>query len=472
MTTLPPIRRIAIIGAGAGGLVAARALLSESRFTAIDVYEQRSTVGGVWNYTSQASPVPVPSVDPCLFDTPVPTGSSKDPNDVGREEKVYISAVYDNLETNVPTPMQSFPTHPFPPSVPLFPHHSVVLDYLRDYAADLQHLIRFNTQITSITPGAEGKGWTLLPADSAAEDYDAVVVATGHNSIPFIPAIPGLAAFLEQHPGSILHSKNFRRPEGYAGKKVVIVGNSVSGHDIAVQLVGYVAPPLLQSARTASPFALEGSLEGVEQRGEIAAVEAEGRVVRFRDGGKVDAVDVVLFATGYMYSLPFLAGLDPPLITSGERVHGLFQNVFYTPNPTLCFVALAAKLIPFPLAQSQAAWIARVYSHRCQLPGKEAMAQWEEEEVEKKGGGRKFHYFIFPADADYFDVLEGMVDSAQGEGGLEPARWRERERWIRPRLKRIKKAYNVAKGEGRVVSRMEELGFDFEKGLDGDESAP
>jgi len=54
---------------------------------------------------------------------------------------------------------------------------------------------------------------------------------------------------------------------------------------------------------------------------------------------------------------------------------------------------------------------------------------------------------------------------------LKPARWRERERWIRPRILRIKKAYNVAKGEGRVVIRMEELGFDFEKGLDGDESA-
>jgi len=467
MTTLPPIHRIAIIGAGAGGLAAARALLSESCFTAIDVYEQRSTVGGVWNYTSQVSPVPVPSVDPSLPDTPIPRGSPEDSNGVGKEGKVYVSAMYDNLETNVPTPLLPFPTHPFAPSAPLFPHRSVVLDYLRDYATDLQHLIRFNTRITSITPGAEGKGWTLLPADSAAEDYDAVVVATGHSSIPFIPAIPGLAAFSERHAGSILHTKNFRRPEDYAGKKVVVVGNASSGYDIAAQLAGHVAPPLLQSARTASLFALEG----VEQRGEIAAVEAEGRTVRFRDGGKVDAVDAVLFATGYLYSLPFLAGLDPPLITSGERVHSLFQNVFYTPNPTLCFVALPAKVIPFSLAQSQAAWIARVYSHRCQLPGKEAMVRWEEEEVEKKGGGRKFHYLTFPADADHFDLLERMVDSAQGEGGLKPARWRERERWIRPRILRIKKAYNVAKGEGRVVIRMEELGFDFEKGLDGDESA-
>lgn len=83
MTALPPINRIAIIGAGASGLAAARALLAEDCFAAIDIFEQRGALGGVWNYTPQTAPVALPSTDPAAVEAPV--------------DGVYPSALYADL---------------------------------------------------------------------------------------------------------------------------------------------------------------------------------------------------------------------------------------------------------------------------------------------------------------------------------------------------------------------------------------
>lgn len=43
------IKKIAIIGAGPAGLAAAKYLLAEG-FQSLDIFEQRTEVGGVWNY--------------------------------------------------------------------------------------------------------------------------------------------------------------------------------------------------------------------------------------------------------------------------------------------------------------------------------------------------------------------------------------------------------------------------------------
>lgn len=83
--TLSNIRRVAVIGAGAGGLVAARALQATGSFDTIDVLEQRGNVGGVWNYTARTAVTPVPSTDPNVVEQPV--------------DGEYISAMYDNLGT-------------------------------------------------------------------------------------------------------------------------------------------------------------------------------------------------------------------------------------------------------------------------------------------------------------------------------------------------------------------------------------
>ena len=48
MFQLPRISRVAVIGAGPGGLAAARALRDEGAFDTITVFERNSKVGGTW----------------------------------------------------------------------------------------------------------------------------------------------------------------------------------------------------------------------------------------------------------------------------------------------------------------------------------------------------------------------------------------------------------------------------------------
>lgn len=94
MTTLPPITSVAIIGAGAGGLVTLRALLAERSFQTIDVLEQRGVPGGVWNYTAEVSAAPLPSTEPTVAaagDRPVQARNSNN------RDPVFVSAMYDLL---------------------------------------------------------------------------------------------------------------------------------------------------------------------------------------------------------------------------------------------------------------------------------------------------------------------------------------------------------------------------------------
>jgi cation diffusion facilitator CzcD-associated flavoprotein CzcO len=57
------------------------------------------------------------------------------------------------------------------------------------------------------------------------EVFDAVVVATGHFSLPYIPDIPGLAEYNDKFPGVIRHSKHFRSTSEFKGKVMTLVGS-------------------------------------------------------------------------------------------------------------------------------------------------------------------------------------------------------------------------------------------------------
>src|SRR5919109_2368225 len=98
-----------IIGAGFAGLAAAQALLA--RDVEIDVYEARCDVGGNW-----------------------------------------YDGVYDSTHMITSRDSTGFLDYPMPKALPDFPHHTAVLDYLRDYARArglLEH-IRFEHEVTAV----------------------------------------------------------------------------------------------------------------------------------------------------------------------------------------------------------------------------------------------------------------------------------------------------------------------------------
>ncbi|KAG8003411.1 Dimethylaniline monooxygenase [N-oxide-forming] 5 [Nibea albiflora] len=108
-----------------------------------------------------------------------------------------------------------------------------------------------------------------------------------------------------------------------------------------------------------------------------------GSSVVFVDGSVIDkVVDVVVFATGYNYSFPFLPSALQA--KSGYRLH-LYKHVF---PPTLTWPTLA--VVGFihglgainPLAEMQARWATRVFKGLTKLPSEKTMTKEIEKDTE------------------------------------------------------------------------------------------
>lgn len=84
-------------------------------------------------------------------------------------------------------------------------------------------LISYNTTVELVEKiGAEWKVTLRKEGQQSnywwVEWFDAVVVASGHYSVPYIPFIPGLEEFEKARPGSVLHSKHFRGRHAFKNK--------------------------------------------------------------------------------------------------------------------------------------------------------------------------------------------------------------------------------------------------------------
>ncbi|KIX08983.1 uncharacterized protein Z518_00061 [Rhinocladiella mackenziei CBS 650.93] len=468
----PSISRIAIIGAGPVGVSCAKYLLAEKAFEKIDIYEQRDRVGGIWNISApvRSKEIPIPQVDPRYGQA----GNAS-------ESLEFESPLYDYLETNIPKQLMAFSDRPFPDEAPLFPGHQTVLRYLEDYANDVQHLIRFRTAvrdvILKIDESSSRKEWDLVAENLGTKEttkqaYDAVVVANGHYTVPYVPDIKGIAGWNAAYPGAIIHSKAYRNPEDFKDKKVIVVGNSASGLDIVAQIGKYCQTPILLSSRSVSALGTMPPApwrEDVDELADFLPSDDGERAVRFKSGRIEKNVDAMVFATGYFYSYPFLSNLSPQRVTDGFRTRGVYQHIFDIDHPTLAFPVINLKVVPFPLSQNQAAVIARVWSGRLDLPSTADMRQWEIDTIQQKGDGRYFHLQKFPEDAAQINELYAWAEMARKRDGLENdgvgrlgTRWDERQVWMRSRFPDIKAAY-APRGEARVnVRSMEELGFDFD----------
>lgn len=499
-----------------------RYLLAENHFSRIVVYEQRSTVGGLWNYTpcdvedvAAARDMRIPQTKPYL---------EEEEEEIKEEEKRgrkgqgkgrggdVLTPVYSRLETNIPRDLMGFSDLAWKNDLQLFPKHEDVLQYLKEYAEDVLQipgLVECGVKVVSVelvqTEKENSRGkWEVTTTKSFQQDdqegeeeskteiFDAVICASGHYDVPYIPSVPGIEAWNAQYPNRITHSKFYRLPENYTGKKVIVVGNSASGVDIGAQVAKCCKGRLIMSSRsesflkvpdTAATKAKEEPryIEKPEIVEYLLDDEKEGeegnRSVKFSDGTIESHIDAIIYCTGYFYSYPFLEKqkkkknkkklppLNPPVITTGERVENLFQHIFYRPQPTLSFVGLNQKVIPFPMAQAQAAVIARVLSGRLALPDESAMKEWEEETLQMNGSGRGFHVFAFPKDAEHLNFLHDWAMSAeqQREVGKAPPVCGEKLYWIRERFPSIKKAFADCGEERHQVRFLEEIGYDFLK---------
>jgi cation diffusion facilitator CzcD-associated flavoprotein CzcO len=238
------IEKVAVIGAGPGGLAAAKSffrhlspvmrhtdttcryLVAETTFSEIVILEQRLNVGGVWNAT--------PTIRTDKYFTIPQTKPSVTPNEPiqdhgaegGGNKFEFLSPIYDNLDTNIPQMLMKYSDQAFPDGTSLFPQHDVVLEYLERYADEVRHLIRFGLQVLDVYPIMESgsrEKWSITTKNIETGEvtvsiFDAVIVANGHYNDPYVPDIPEIREWNAAYPASISHSKFYRRPDDFKDK--------------------------------------------------------------------------------------------------------------------------------------------------------------------------------------------------------------------------------------------------------------
>jgi dimethylaniline monooxygenase (N-oxide forming) len=384
-----PAAEAAVIGAGSSGLAVLKALREQG--ISVDCFERGSDVGGNWRYE----------------------------NDSG------LSSAYASLRVNVSRKRMQYPSFPMPRAYGDFPHHSEMAAYLGAYADafGLRERIRFGVTVERLEPEGDG-AWRVSLGDGAVRLYRAVVVAVGLHCCPRLPDFPGAFA------GGVSHSHDYRTPEPFAGRRVLVVGAHQSAAEIAIEVASvaertcisvrggaHVIPrwiagrpydlrdaeplnripwPLLNLVFRRSvaselgpvppswPTPRHRVLEGIPtvtsdlfralRRGQVTVRPAIERLVgervRFVDGTE-EPFDRIVYATGYRISLPFLSRA---LLAPRGRELPLYRRIVPPGLPGLFLAGFTdAPGGLLPLVETQGAWIAAVLAGRVHLPPEEEM---------------------------------------------------------------------------------------------------
>jgi hypothetical protein len=127
------------------------------------------------------------------------------------------------------------------------------------------------------------------------------------------------------------------------------------------------------------------------------------------DGRSLTDVDTIVFATGYLYSYPFLTGIRSSPV-NGYRVPSLYQHIFDIHNPgTIAFNGVANGLIPWVTWEKSAFLIGLLWSGKIHLPSKEDQEAWEAKRLAETGD-RNFHVLAKTTDQVlFFDELNELA---------------------------------------------------------------
>lgn len=366
--------RVAVIGAGAAGLVTARELIREGH--QVIVFEKGAQVGGIWLYSADTE--------------------TDDELGLDQGRKRIHSSLYSELRTNLPRELMGFSDFPFTMEAlgaysvdpRRFCRHEEVWRYLNLFALeyDLHRRVRLNTVVDKAIPlplqeGQIGHQWQVTstalhsdePTTQAAhtqttEVFDAVVSAVGNYHEPNLPDVSGIRSF----PGVQVHCHNYRTKHRFTGLRVLVVGASFSGDEIARQIAS-VATEVVHCARTWVSAAGVGKPENLSRSVMVTQLTADGRAIF--QGGHEWRPEAIVYCTGYRYAYPWLpAGVVD--IEEG-RVSHLYNHIFPPQHaPTLAFVGLIVRSVRFFQFEMQGRYIARCLSGRVKPPSKSSM--WDD----------------------------------------------------------------------------------------------
>ena len=118
-----------------------------------------------------------------------------------------------------------------------------VVRYLERYANHHSLDVRTGVEVRGLVRDEDG--WRV-ETDGDPIEARVVIVATGFNRDPVMPDWPGRETFT----GDLIHSQDYRNPEPYRGRDVLVVGPGNSGAEICVDLVEGGAREVMVSVRT------------------------------------------------------------------------------------------------------------------------------------------------------------------------------------------------------------------------------
>ena len=133
---------------------------------------------------------------------------------------------YDRLRLHTPRLLSGLPGLRMPRRFGRWVARDDLIEYLRAYVGAHELDVRTGMRVSRID--RDGSGWRL-ETDRGPLRAATVVVATGYNGAPFVPEWPGLDGFT----GELVHSSQYRNPEPYRGRDVLVVGAGNSGAEIA-----------------------------------------------------------------------------------------------------------------------------------------------------------------------------------------------------------------------------------------------
>ena len=285
----------------------------------------------------------------------------------------WYHGVYDTAHIISSRKITQFSHFPMPKDYPNFPSAAQMLAYLdsfvRHFALDKQ--IELNRRVSLVEP-IQDNLWRVTFANNEQRIYKGIIMCNGHHWDKRFPNFQG------HFNGDIIHSKDYKNPSQLKDKKVLVIGGGNSACDIASE-AGRVAQKSVLSLRESVWF-LPKSFAGVplsdlirwwmpewfqrllsygvirltfgthESYGlpkpkhkifqkhptlnnEVPYYIQHGRIVpkpevklldgwevQFVDGSK-DEFDLIVCATGYHVSYPFL----PPQL---QRVKGSIVNCY------------------------------------------------------------------------------------------------------------------------------------------------
>ena len=318
--------RYCIIGAGASGLAVAKNFAQ--RGIPFDCLEREQDIGGLWNIAT--------------------------PSGIVYETTHLVSCISSTGFDDLPMLDEDYPE---------YPSHERVLGYFRDYVRTfgLNDHIELGKAVSRVAPLGDGRWEVVVAGEPQPRVYRGVVLASGHHDTPRMPDYPGAFS------GEILHSRAYKSPKQLRDRRVLVVGCGNSAADIVSDAVhggsrvylsirrGYWFVPkfilgfptgdvisyaeMVPLPRLVRRWLFQGVLwlvQGPPSRyrmpdpdyaidqahptmtDEIPRLVAhgdltvkpevagyEGDRVRFKDG-TAEAIDTIVFATGYQPVIPFL----------------------------------------------------------------------------------------------------------------------------------------------------------------------